>query len=135
MKEHSGKPEHRPQPAKPADAPAPEVAKADVTKARGAWEEEWVNKLAGDGDRLTRTVMLGGYVGRSPEAGMLRVYFDHHLHHAVDVALEGVVHREAIPRTLSPLGGSYLWVTPDSWDARKHYQRVQDQGEADSAAE
>lgn len=133
MKEHDKKNEQRPQPAKPADAPAPVAAKTSEAKTDDTWHDKWVNKLAGDGGKFTCTVMLGGYVGRSPEAGMLRVYFDHHLHQAVDVALEGVVHREAIPQSLSPLGGSYLWVTPDSWDARKHYQRVQDRGEASIA--
>ena len=114
-----------PEPAKPNDAPVPKVAKADAANTNITWYDEWLNKLAGDGDKLTSTVMLGGYVGRSPEEGTIRVYFDHHLLQAVDIAIEGIVHREAIPRSLSPLGGSYLWVTPDSWDARKYYQRAQ----------
>lgn len=108
-----------------ADTAPAAATQTDTVSPVAAWHDPWVKKLCGGDNVIAETVLIAGYLGDSPDAGMLRVYFDPYLTWAVDVPTDGIAHREEIPRAFSPLGGSYLWIAKDSWEARKPYQLQQ----------
>lgn len=126
MKEQNSKPDNT---AGATPAPAAKTEGATSTKAtkaeNAAWHDPWIKTLCGGGNVYAETVLVAGYVGASSDEGHVRIFFDPHLSYAVDVPTAGIAHREEIPRNVSPLGGSYLWIARDSWDARKPYQLQQ----------
>lgn len=79
------------------------------------WRDAWVTKLAADPAKNPETVLLTGYVADGPDNQSIRVYLDPQLTQWVDVPVDAILHREEVPRTVSVLGGSHLWLKRASW--------------------
>jgi hypothetical protein len=70
--------------------------------------DDFVNAVHADPANAEPTVLLAGYLGRSPEEGNVRVYLDPSLSNWLEVPEAEVIHSRPIAD--SPLGGSQLWV-------------------------
>jgi len=70
--------------------------------------DDFVNAVHADPANVEPTVLLAGYLGRSPEEGNVRVYIDPSLCNWLEVPEAEVIHSRPIAD--SPLGGSQLWV-------------------------
>lgn len=79
------------------------------------WRDAWVTKLAADPAKNPETVLLTGYIADAPDNQSIRVFLDPQLQQWVDVPVDAILHREEIPRTVSVLGGSHLWLKRASW--------------------
>jgi hypothetical protein len=73
-------------------------------------EDDLVARLVADPAAPPSTVMIMGYIGRSSSENCIRIYVDAHLAAHVDVPRELVLHAIKIPRAVSALGGSYVWI-------------------------
>lgn len=105
-----------------AASPAAEAGPPAADALRG-WHDPWVTALVKTPDRLPNLLFLAGYVGESPDHECLRIYLDPCLTQCYDVPGDAVLHREEIPRTVSPLGGSYLWIDAAQWRYVRAYRR------------
>jgi len=96
---------------------------ADALSEAASWRDSWVSALVKDPRQIPDTVVVAGFVGESPDREHLRLFADPSLRCCFDIPLESVRHREEIPRTYSPLGGSFLWVDVAGWPKIRAYQR------------
>jgi hypothetical protein len=91
------------------------------------WGDDWVTKLVADSTATPNAVALTGFIGRAPDRNSVRVFLHADLQSWVDIPANAILHREAIPKTVSPLGGSYLWVERTAWPNCKMGQAEQQQ--------
>lgn len=73
----------------------------------------FVSRMVKKGDRPPPARVIRGYVGESSEPGHFRIYLDIELRRYVDIPEKGLLHSEAIPESVMPLGGVYVWVRED----------------------
>lgn len=95
------------------------MAKSDETSKSAAastqrhgdeWQDAWIGKLVTEPGTVPDVTVVTGFVGPATEAEYIRVYLDPQLQKSVEIPVDAIVHREAIPKTTSSLGGSHLWV-------------------------
>lgn len=88
-------------------------AKASVAGAVAALKpQSFVLTLTRSGAKGKLRV-IRGYAGESEQANSTRIYLDVELRRFVDIPNDGIVHSEAIPTTVIPLGAVYVWVRDD----------------------
>ena len=76
-----------------------------------AWkEDELVSRLVPNPARPPQALVIRGFLGRSSEKGCVRIYLSARLWPYVDIPQSEILHVQPIPRELSPLGGSHVWV-------------------------
>lgn len=93
------------------------MAKQNTEADYSGWTDDWVAKLAADPNKKPDVVVVTGFCGTAPEGKSVRVFLNAELQNWVDVPVEAVLHREAIPKSVSPLGGSYLWIDKSAWSS------------------
>ena len=76
--------------------------------------DAFVSKIVADPKQHVDTTLLQGYLGSSSEADSTRIYFDPSLNQYIDVKNEDIAHTEPLPKELSTLGGSYVWLRADA---------------------
>lgn len=74
----------------------------------------FVSALVPNAKTPPKVRVIRGYVGESTEQNHTRVYLDVELRRFVDIPADSIVHSEAIPPTVIPLGGVYVWVREDA---------------------
>jgi hypothetical protein len=74
----------------------------------------FVGKLVADPKQPPDTLLLTGYLGSSSDEGHTRLYFDAQLSSYVEIPDAAILHSQDMPKELSPLGGSYVWVKRDA---------------------
>jgi hypothetical protein len=106
--------------AAPTLGPGPARAAADL---RDDWRDPWLSRVIEKPNKIPNVVLISGYLTDSPDAEAVRVYCDPQLSWCVDVPKEAILHRESIPKSTSPFGGSYLWIDRGAWSTCKMYWR------------
>jgi hypothetical protein len=76
-------------------------------------EDDFVHNIVADPADPPDTLLIVGFVGRSPAAEHTRVYLDVLLSSYVDVPDQAILFAREIAREQSPLGGWYVWVRRD----------------------
>ena len=76
--------------------------------------DQIVDKLVSDPTSPPRVALLSGFVGTAGESGHTRIYLDPELSAWVDVPDDAILNRQPIPESVSPLGGSYVWIARDA---------------------
>ena len=100
----------------------PKANDKTTTMDSSKWTDEWVTKLAADPNKVPGVTVLTGFIGRSSDGKSVRVFLNAELQNWADIPAEAILHREPVPKTVSPLGGSYLWVDRTAWSACKMNQ-------------
>jgi hypothetical protein len=77
-------------------------------------QDALVERLIPDPAKPSDVVVLNGFLGASDRAGFWRLYLTQDLKQFVELAESDIVHNEPIPTTLSPSGGTTLWVKSDA---------------------
>jgi hypothetical protein len=110
-------------------ATGPDLAAYDAAieeylgQIRTAWEEtrqrwaaaaapvpaDFVTRLVADPADPPATAMFAGFEGRATSADEVRYYLDAELSSFVDIRREDVLHTQALPPAMAPLGGCYVW--------------------------
>lgn len=107
--------------AEPNKEAAPSTAR--VADLKDDWRDPWLGRLVEKPNKIPSVVVISGYLTDSPDAEAIRCYYDPQLLWCVDVPKEAILHRESIPKSTSPLGGSYLWIDRGAWPTCKTYWR------------
>lgn len=81
---------------------------------RSRTQDGIVAKLVSDPAAPPKTALLSGFIGASSEKGHTRVYLDPELSAWVDVPDTAILHTEPMAESVSPLGGSYVWIARDA---------------------
>lgn len=77
-------------------------------------QDALVERLIPDPAKPSDVVVLNGFLGASDRPGFWRLYLTQDLKQFVELAEGDIVHNEPIPTTLSPSGGTTLWVKSDA---------------------
>ncbi len=101
----------------------PDAKKSAAAEKHTSWKDPWVDALVHNPKEIPDTVLIAGYVGDSPDENAIRVFLDPQLRWIIDVPVAAIAHREPVPRNLSSLGGSYLWINAAAWADCKYHQR------------
>ena len=72
--------------------------------------DELTSKIVGDPNSPSEAQLVIGFLGESSEPDHTRIYWDAALSSYIDAATTDILHSEALPKELSPLGGSYIWL-------------------------
>ena len=67
-------------------------------------------KIVPDPATILDSVALSGFVGRSAEDGKIRLYVDASFRSYYEISIPDIVHRQQLPATQAPLGGSVVYV-------------------------
>lgn len=59
-------------------------------------------------------IIIEGFIHKSNERGYVRVYFDEELNNFVDIAEKDIKYAVELPKDVSPMGGSKLWVNANA---------------------
>lgn len=73
-------------------------------------QDALVERLVPDPSQPSDVVVLQGYLGASDRPGYWRLYLTQDLKQFVELAEDDIVHNEPIPTSISPSGGTTLWV-------------------------
>lgn len=76
--------------------------------------DDFVSKVVKDPKQPPDTTLLTGYLGKSSEEGHTRIYFDPELKNYLEVPNDAVLHTQEIPKEVSSLGGSHIWIKSDA---------------------
>ena len=76
--------------------------------------QAFISKLVKKAEQPPRVKTVRGYIGDSDKRGYVRIYLDIELRRYVDIPQDSIVHAEAIPETVMPLGCAYVWVQEDA---------------------
>lgn len=76
--------------------------------------DDWVGAVRPDPRNTDKLTLLQGYIGKSSEAGHIRVYSDESLNNFVEVPEDAIVYAQKVSESESALGGSKLWLRSDS---------------------
>src|SRR5947209_338288 len=76
--------------------------------------DSFISKVVPDPAKPGETLLLTGFLGPSSEPNHTRIYEDATLENYVDVPDDAILHTEPLPKDLSPLGGSYVWIKKDA---------------------
>jgi hypothetical protein len=75
---------------------------------------KFVTEVVKDPKVPADTLLLFGYPGESSEPGNTRLYFNPQLSNFVDIPDDAILHSQDAPASVSPLGGSYVWIKTDA---------------------
>ena len=73
-------------------------------------EEEFIQKLVPNPSQPPDVQLLGGYLGKSSQAGYWRLYLNPELTSYVDIAEKDIVYSQPANNNQNSLGGTLLWV-------------------------
>lgn len=73
-------------------------------------EEEFIQSLVPNPSQPPDVQLLGGYLGKSSQAGYWRLYLNPELTSYVDIAEKDIVYSQAANNNQNSLGGMLLWV-------------------------
>lgn len=106
-------------------AKSEETSKAAAAdqRQRAQWNDDWVGKLVTEPGSIPDVTVVTGYIGTAAEDEFIRIYLDPQLQQSMDIPVDAIVHREEIPKTNSPLGGSHLWILRSAMSRCKSVQR------------
>lgn len=76
-------------------------------------EDDFVSAIVPEPSDPPDAILVVGFVGRSADKEMTRIYLDVMLGSFIDVRDTAVLHGKRIPETQSPLGGWYVWLKRD----------------------
>lgn len=76
-------------------------------------DDDFVFRIVKDPGAPPDTLLIVGFVGKAVYADHTRIYLDVLLAAYVDLPDTAILHAQRIPETVSPLGGSYVWVRRD----------------------
>ena len=76
-------------------------------------EDVFVSEIVTDPSNPPDAILLTGFLGRSTESDMTRIYLDVMLGSFIDVRNSAILHGQRISEAQSPLGGWYLWLKRD----------------------
>ena len=71
-----------------------------------------VAKIVSDPASPPDTVIVAGYLGKSPHEGYERLYLTPNLSHWIDIPKDDVLHQAPVPG--DPLNAAYVWVQAGS---------------------
>jgi hypothetical protein len=93
------------------------------------WQDELIERLVPDPATLPDVIMVVGFLGKSNRAGHVRLYLTPLLNEYLEISENDVLHRQAAPPELNPLGGTLAWVRREAnlLHTRTAAQQVQTQ--------
>jgi hypothetical protein len=77
-------------------------------------EDDLVTKIVSDPKNPPNTLLLTGFLGKSSDAGHVRLYLNEELSDYVDIPETAILHIEEMSKGESPLGGNYVWIQRDA---------------------
>lgn len=76
-------------------------------------EDDFVCEIVSEPSNPPDAILVVGFLGKSTEDEMTRIYLDVMLGSFVDVRDSAILHGRRIPESQSPLGGWYIWLKRD----------------------
>lgn len=92
-------------------------------------QDALVEKLVDDPSQLPNVRALIGLLGRSTEAGRLRLYLTHDFSEYVEFSEKDVVHTQPLATSQSPIGGTIVWLNRDA--TLQHTQTISQRTQAE----
>lgn len=100
----------------------PSESEPTDTSRYASWRDAWVAELVKeDLNKIPDLLLLCGFIANLPDDKALRLFSDPQLRQCIDIPIDAILHRQEIPKSISPLGGSYLWIKRTSWPECKQY--------------
>ncbi len=76
-------------------------------------EDDFVSGIVTEPADPPDAILVTGFIGKSTESDMTRIYLDVMLGSYIDVRDSAILHGKRISESQSPLGGWYLWLKRD----------------------
>jgi hypothetical protein len=76
-------------------------------------QDDFISEIVHDPTDPPDAILVTGFLGKSTEPDMTRIYLDVMLGSFVDVRDTAILHARRISEAQSPLGGWYLWLKRD----------------------